>query len=512
MPYFPGVEVEGSHFYGRDHEVASVLECDWAWICGQRRMGKSSLLKQLKKEMGSRGDLPLYCNFQRLPETATGVTLLDTFVRSNRRELQSWGIEASQLPQESPGGFRALVEKLAASGKRVVFLWDEAERLLDVEKNTPGFLGELYGELGNIGELSFYLGATQTLSGLLAKGEGPSEFLKRFRWRPLAGLSSEASERLLRCSNTSDWKSPLPDKLVEDAVDWCGGQPFLLQHLGALLREEIKWEGRKGTAEILEKCRGMLVVDPILRNTLDDDYGKLTPNQQAVLSAICHAPAGHSLQDIATSTGLPEVDVADAAGFLASYGYVTWGDKPRLRFNFYRRLLPQKPGSSQSEQRNIDRMGRTIFISYSRLDDEFRQKLVAALKPFARQLDIQVFDDQQIQAGEAWGARISSALQRASVAVMLVSPDFLASDFITSKELPQILERARSGRCIALSLNVGYFKLPAAMLASENLYNALASLQALNPPTKPLNALPPHEQQKVIVDAAATIIQQVSVI
>jgi hypothetical protein len=56
------------------------------------------------------------------------------------------------------------------------------------------------------------------------------------------------------------------------------------------------------------------------------------------------------------------------------------------------------------------------------------------------------WDDTTIETGDDWEAAINAAIARARVAVLLVSSDFLASDFITGKELPAIFQaRAKDG-------------------------------------------------------------------
>jgi hypothetical protein len=47
-----------------------------------------------------------------------------------------------------------------------------------------------------------------------------------------------------------------------------------------------------------------------------------------------------------------------------------------------------------------------------------------------------------LRAGDKWKREIEKALQRATAAVLLVSADFLASDFITDNELPPLLKNA----------------------------------------------------------------------
>src|SRR5688572_31584519 len=53
--------------------------------------------------------------------------------------------------------------------------------------------------------------------------------------------------------------------------------------------------------------------------------------------------------------------------------------------------------------------------------------------------DLNLWDDTKTQAGELWQPAIQSAIERAAAFVLLVSADFLASEFIVSKELPRVV-------------------------------------------------------------------------
>ena len=87
----------------------------------------------------------------------------------------------------------------------------------------------------------------------------------------------------------------------------------------------------------------------------------------------------------------------------------------------------------------------SVFISYAHADEAWKDELLKHLRAaFGPDAPIELWDDRRIGAGDAWLDEIESALDRASVAVLLVTADFLASKFIQRTEVPRLLERRGS--------------------------------------------------------------------
>jgi hypothetical protein len=85
---------------------------------------------------------------------------------------------------------------------------------------------------------------------------------------------------------------------------------------------------------------------------------------------------------------------------------------------------------------------RTLFVSYSHKDREWLAKLRLFLSVLEQQGMIKFWDDEQLEAGKPWEEQIIQALESAVAGVLLVSQEFLTSEFIKAKELPKLLDAA----------------------------------------------------------------------
>lgn len=98
-------------------------------------------------------------------------------------------------------------------------------------------------------------------------------------------------------------------------------------------------------------------------------------------------------------------------------------------------------------------MSRTkAFISYSHKDERWKNRLMTQLAVLEFEGLLHVWADTRIAAGEDWYQRIQNAMDDSRVAVLLVSPDFLASRFIRNEEVPCLLQRHAQNGMVILPL------------------------------------------------------------
>jgi len=150
-----------------------------------------------------------------------------------------------------------------------------------------------------------------------------------------------------------------------------------------------------------------------------------------------------------------------------------------------------------------------VFFSYSHRDKVWLDRLLIFLKPYVRQGRLSVWADPYIRVGDKWRRDIDVALDRTLIAVLLVSPEFIASDFIDEEELPPLLEAADNG---AVTL------VPVSVSASPYEITPLKDYQWARDPATPLDKLSKANRNAALVeivkhidDLAASVPETLSV-
>jgi TIR domain len=141
----------------------------------------------------------------------------------------------------------------------------------------------------------------------------------------------------------------------------------------------------------------------------------------------------------------------------------------------------------------------SVVIIYSHKDQHWLERLKTHLRPIERVAVIELWADTRIKVGRDWVKEIDAALAKARIAILVVSADFLASEFITSTELPPLLLKAEYHKCEILPLIVG------SCLFSR--IRDLQRFQAINSPERPLSGMRKAQAEGILSKAAEEILE-----
>lgn len=131
-----------------------------------------------------------------------------------------------------------------------------------------------------------------------------------------------------------------------------------------------------------------------------------------------------------------------------------------------------------------------VFVSYSHFDKDYLTDIQRHFKPFLNQLEY--WDDSKILPGQKWKEEIRKAIAETKVAILLVSTDFLGSEFISSNELPPLLAAAEKEGAVILIVIVK------PCLFEE--FDELNQFQAMNPPNRPVTKMDYDEKEELFVN------------
>ena len=137
-----------------------------------------------------------------------------------------------------------------------------------------------------------------------------------------------------------------------------------------------------------------------------------------------------------------------------------------------------------------------VFISYSHSDKVWLDRLLIFLKPYTRQ-NLKIWADPYIKVGDKWRRNISEALSQTCVAVLLVSPEFIDSEFIFQDELPPLLTGADGKVIILVAIPIS---------AADYEAGGLSEFQFAHPPNEPLDKMRTPRRNAALVEIVKKIV------
>jgi hypothetical protein len=118
-----------------------------------------------------------------------------------------------------------------------------------------------------------------------------------------------------------------------------------------------------------------------------------------------------------------------------------------------------------------------VFFSYSHRDEKLRDELEKHLSIMKKQGLIKSWHDRQITASREWAGEIDVHLQTAKIILLLISADFVASDYCYDLEMTHAMERHENGEA---------YVVPIILRPCDWQESPFAKLQALPKNAKPI--------------------------
>jgi nucleoside phosphorylase len=157
-----------------------------------------------------------------------------------------------------------------------------------------------------------------------------------------------------------------------------------------------------------------------------------------------------------------------------------------------------RPAASNKDQPMNTTKRDKVFVSYSHKDKKLFDEFKTMLAPAIRDGIVDLWDDTEIKPGAKWKNEIQAALGSAKVAVLLVSQQFLASDFIAKHELPPLLKAVQDE-----GVTVFWIYLSSCLYEQTE----IATYQAAHDVSKPLDRLDKPHRQAVLSEICAKLVQ-----
>ncbi len=454
--------VPGNLFVGYDeflHELHDDLRNGHSYaLIGGRRCGKTSLLLQIAKDVREGSALSPLCPLPRLLD----IQALDQqptphLLFQRLYELTVEEIDAPTFSPDEPEGayqqFLAALKKAAPLMEQrygpfwvVIFLIDELDAAADSLPND-----QFFQNLRNFLMMSDYkthfrvvASGVTGIAELIRSGTSPLNNLTR---KCLGILSRQDATRLI----VSGFGAAFDEESNNFLFQCTGRHPYLMQ--GIL---EKLWND-KGVADHWAMQRA---VEKFLREHNDfrrwvQSFG---PAEHAVYQMLADAPQGtlekHSIRrQLDPSLAFR---VGDALTVLSYHGVIDDSDpqKPRIAGTMFRDWYQENAPRQEKPKTSAARPSQAVrvFVSYSHKDEKFRKKLETHLSLLQRQGVIEGWHDRKITAGQEWANAIDQHLETAHVILLLVSADFLASDYCHDVEMKAALKRHNEGEACVVPI------------------------------------------------------------
>ena len=286
-PYTVGRWLRGPDHYGREQLLEYLMSAEdpAIWVVGTRRMGKTSLLRQLEWLLTTQENanfVPLYWDLQGSETKDDFDYELFLAVEDETARFEALGVDVSALyNRDAIQILRTLQRALKTRGKQLLLLIDEAEAWINLAKNDYQALARLRKAFQS-GGMRTIMTSTKLLMQLndLTRNWLTSPFLFGFSLVHLWSLEPEASVSLV-LQEQSHTPVSVERERINEVLRHSHRHPYLVQTLCYRLFEEK--QGRGSLREVREED---LRADHLLSGFFEVDFKCLAPTERQILLTV----------------------------------------------------------------------------------------------------------------------------------------------------------------------------------------------------------------------------------
>ncbi|CAN2041328.1 Protein containing ATPase domain, prokaryote [Candidatus Magnetomoraceae bacterium gMMP-15] len=277
---------------------------------------------------------------------------------------------------------------------------------------------------------------------------------------------------------TEETGQPFTMEAVQKVYEESAGQPWLVNRLGTILTCKIKSE----------------TIEPITAGDVEQAVAILVDKNNSHFENLYEKALLFKNTFIKILSTDVKYDVNDASqSELIQYGLVRKEGKMVVVANpiYKKRFASLSPDSviftSQQEKK--------IFISYSHDDKKWLNIILKSLSVLKHH-GITIWFDDHIMAGKEWKPEIQEAIETSHLTICLISENYLISDFIREREIPEVLKRKKEGmRIIPILLENSSWKL----------LDWLSEIQMYPKDGVPFEDLTPKDMKNKLIEIVAQI-------
>lgn len=284
VPYIVGRWVRGPNHYGRQPLLTHLLNTPdpAVWVVGARRIGKTSLLRQLEHLAEQPGSTlaPLFWDMQGCANSGDLSSELFVAIEDERERFQGLGIVVTELEgHDAPVILRRMARAATAVQKTLLLLIDEAEVLIKIAEQEPAWLERLRCALDE-GQMRTVLASTKLMAQLNQPpaGSGQRPFLTGFSLLNLWSLDAESAVELVQQRQTGSGIEVDP-VLLENIIVNTNRHPYLIQYLC----QRLYAEDARGQASLRQPCSEELEPDHLLSGFFLIDFQHMTILERRIL-------------------------------------------------------------------------------------------------------------------------------------------------------------------------------------------------------------------------------------